>query len=281
MRVQRYNYFFNSLIIFVTLRPDSDYVLRRQPFFMNIMAQQKKILISQKAALANSPYTPLMEKTGAAIDFIPFFRNEALSSREFRAQRINLAEYTAIVFSSRTVIDAFFKMAEELRVKIPETMKYFCSTENVALYLQKHIVYRKRKIFFGNGTPDSIIASIGPRHTGEKFLIATSGSLSTDITRAFEKTSMNVTAAMFVKPVSEDISKVDLHAYDAIVLYASADVHSLYENFPDFQQGDIQFITCGKSVVKALEEKGLSIALSAPTPQIPSIVKAIEIFLNR
>ncbi len=248
---------------------------------LNTMAQQKKILISQKAAPANSPYAPLLEQTGATIDFIPFFRNEALTSREFRTQRINLAEYTAIVFSSRTVIDAFFKMAEELRVKIPETMKYFCSTENVALYLQKHIVYRKRKIFFGNGTPDSIIASIGARHTGEKFLIATSGSVNTDITRAFEKTSMDATPAMFVKPVSEDIRQVDLHAYDAIVLYASADILSLYENFPDFEQGDIRFITFGRSVVKAMEEKGLSIALSAPTPQIPSVVKAVEIFLGR
>lgn len=245
------------------------------------MGQQKKILISQKAFQANSPYTPLLEQTGASIDFIPFFHNEALSSREFRGQHVNIADYTAVVFSSRTVIDAFFALCEELRVKVPETMKYFCSTESVALYLQKHIVYRKRKIFFGTGTADSIIASIGPRHTGEKFLIATSGSLQTDITRAFAATRMDATPAMFVKPVSDDIKSVDLHSYDAVVLNASADVVSLYENFPDFQQKDLQFITFGRSVVKALEEKGLSIAVSAPTPQIPSIVKAVEIFLAR
>ena len=242
---------------------------------------QKRILISQKAAQGTSPYAQLIEHSGAQIDFVPFFRNEALTSREFRSQRISIPDYTAIVFSSRTVIDAFFQLCEELRVKIPETMKYFCSTENVAFYLQKHIVYRKRKIFYGTGTADSIIASIGPRHTGEKFLIATAGSTNTDITRAFAATAMDATPAMFVKPVSEDIKALDLHAYDAVVLNASADVVSLYENFPDFQQGDLQFITFGRSVVKALEEKGLHVALSAPTPQIPSIVKAVEIFLSK
>ena len=246
------------------------------------MGQQKKILISQaQTAVSSTTYAPLVEKTGAQIDFIPFFYNEPLSSREFRSQRINIADYTAIVFSSRTVIDAFFKLAEELRVKIPETMKYFCSTERVALYLQKHIVYRKRKIFFGTSTPDSLIASIGPRHTGEKFLIATSGSLNTDITRAFEKTNMDATAAMFVKPVSADIKSVDLHSYDALVLYTSSDVVSLYENFPDFEQGNLQLITFGRSVVKTLEEKGLNVALSAPSPEIPSVVKAVEMFINK
>ena len=242
---------------------------------------QKRILISQKAPAAPSPYAPLIEHTGVQIDFVPFFMNEALTSREFRAQRISISDYTAIVFSSRTVIDAFFQLCEELRVKIPETMKYFCSTENVAFYLQKHIVYRKRKIFYGTGTPDSLIASIGPRHTGEKFLIATAGSTNTDITRAFAATTMDATPAMFVKPVSQDIKGIDLASYDAVVLNASADVASLYENFPDFQQGNIHFITFGRSVVKALEEKGLTVALSAPTPQIPSIVKAVEIFLSK
>ena len=245
------------------------------------MAGQKRILISQKAPAAPSPYTPLLENGGAQIDFIPFFRNEALSSREFRSQRISISDYTAIVFSSRTVIDAFFSLCEELRVKIPETLKYFCSTENVAFYLQKHIVYRKRKIFYGTGTPDSLIASIGPRHTGEKFLIATAGSLNTDITRAFAATQMDATPAMFVKPVSDDIKSLDLHAYDALVLSSSSDVVSLYENFPDFQQGQLSLITFGRSVVKALEEKGLAVAISAPTPQIPSIVKAVEIFLSK
>lgn len=226
-------------------------------------------------------YAPLIEKTGAQIDFVPFFHNEPLCSRDFRSQRVNIADYTAIVFSSRTVIDAFFKLAEELRVKIPETMKYFCSTESVALYLQKHIVYRKRKIFYGTGTADSLIASIGPRHIGEKFLIATSGSVNTDITRAFAQTQMDATAAMFVKPVSADIKSVALHDYDAMLLYTTADVASLFENFPDFQQGDLQIITFGRSVLKALDEKGLNVALSAPSPQIPSAVKAVEIFINK
>ena len=134
----------------------------------------KKILISQNAPRILSQYQAVSEKFGVSFDFRPFFKIEPLTSREFRAQRINVLDYTAVVFSSRHAIDAFFSLAEELRTKIPETMKYFCTTEAVAMYLQKHIVYRKRKIFFGTGTPESVVALIGPKHKGEKFLIAMS-----------------------------------------------------------------------------------------------------------
>ena len=129
----------------------------------------KNILISQNTPRVLTPYQAVAEKYGVEFEFRPFFLIEPLTSREFRAQRINILDYTAIVFSSRHAIDAFFSLAEELRCKIPETMKYFCTTEVVAMYLQKHIVYRKRKIFYGTGTPDSVIALIGPKHKGEKF----------------------------------------------------------------------------------------------------------------
>ena len=128
----------------------------------------KNILISQQQPKTASPYTTIAEKFGVNFDFIPFFKNETLSSREFRAQRINILDHTAIVFSSRTTIDAFFQICEDLRVKVPETMKYFCTSEAVANYLQKHIVFRKRKIFYGNGTTASIIDTIGNKHKDEK-----------------------------------------------------------------------------------------------------------------
>ena len=242
----------------------------------------KNILISQQQPQTASPYTVIAEKFGVNFDFKPFFKNEPLSSREFRAQRINILDYTAIVFSARTTIDAFFHICEELRVKVPETMKYFCTSEAVANYLQKHIVYRKRKIFFGDGTPSSVIGLIGTKHKGEKFLIATAESSSKDaITKEFETQKFEFETAVFVKPVSQDIKDVDLHSYDLIVLFNPADVKSLYENQPDFTQGDIKFVSYGRSIVKTMEEAGLTIEISAPTVEAPSVAKALELYLSK
>lgn len=241
----------------------------------------KKILISQQQPKAASPYASIEEKFGVTFEFQPFFKIEPLTSREFRTQRVNILDYTAIVFSARTTIDAFFQLCEELRVKIPETMKYFCTTEAVANYLQKHIVYRKRKIFFGDGTPSSVINLIGPKHKGETFLIATSDSTSKDaVTKVFETTKFNFSTAAFVKSVPQDLKEIALHSYDAIVFFNPADVKSLYENHPEFTQGEIKFISYGKSAQKAMEEAGLEIAVSAPTPEAPSVAKALEIFLS-
>ena len=242
----------------------------------------KKILISQQQPKTASPYTSIAEKYGVEFDFKPFFKMEPLTSREFRTQRINILDHTAIVFSARTTIDAFFQLCEELRVKVPETMKYFCTTEAVANYLQKHIVYRKRKIFFGDGTPASIISLIGTKHKGEKFLIATAESSSKDaVTKMFETQNFSFETAVFVKPVAQDIKDVDLHSYDLIVLFNPADVKSLYENHPEFTQGDIKFVSYGKSIVKAMEDAGLSIEISAPTVEAPSVAKALEIYLSK
>lgn len=242
----------------------------------------KNILISQQQPTTASPYTSIAEKFGVNFDFKPFFKIEPLTSREFRSQRINILDHTAIVFSARSTIDAFFQLCEELRVKVPETMKYFCTTEAVANYLQKHIVYRKRKIFFGDGKPDSIIGLIGTKHKAEKFLIATAESSTKDaVTKAFETQKYDFETAVFVKPVSQDIKDVDLKVYDLIVFFNPADVKSLYENHPEFTQGDIKFVSYGKSVVGAMEEAGLSIEISAPTPEAPSVAKALEIYLSK
>ena len=242
----------------------------------------KKVLISQQQPKAASPYSQIEEKYGTKFDFQPFFKMEPLTSREFRTQRINILDHTAIVFSARTTIDAFFLLCEELRVKVPETMKYFCTTEAVANYLQKHIVYRKRKIFYGDGTPDSIIGLIGTKHKGEKFLIATAESSSKDaVTKIFETQKFDFATAVFVKPVAQDLKSLDIRSYDLMVLFNPADVKSLYENYPDFTQGEIKFISYGRSVVKAIDEAGLSIEISAPTPEIPSVAKALEIFLSK
>ena len=241
----------------------------------------KNILISQQQPKTASPYTSIAEKFGVEFDFKPFFKMEPLSSREFRSQRINILDHTAIVFSARTTIDAFFQLCEELRVKVPETMKYFCTTEAVANYLQKHIVYRKRKIFFGDGTPESIIGLIGTKHKGENFLIATSESATKDaITTLFEESKFAFETAVFVKPVSQDLKDVNLHNYELIVFFNPSDVKSLYENQPEFTQGDIKFVSYGRSVVKAMEDAGLKIEISAPNAEAPSVAKALEIYLS-
>ena len=241
----------------------------------------KNILISQQQPKTASPYTSIAEKFGVNFDFIPFFKNEPLSSREFRAQRINILDHTAIVFSARTTIDAFFQICEELRVKVPETMKYFCTSEAVANYLQKHIVYRKRKIFFGDGRPESILGLISAKHKVENFLIATASSTGKDaVTKVFETSSYSFETAVFVKPVSQAIKDIDLHSYDVVVFFNPADVKSLYENQPDFKQENIKFISYGRSIVTAMNEAGLNIEISAPTPEIPSVAKALEVFIS-
>lgn len=226
-------------------------------------------------------YQAVSEKFGVSFDFRPFFLIEPLSSREFRAQRINILDYTAIVFSSRHAIDAFFSLSEELRVKIPETMKYFCTTELVAMYLQKHIVYRKRKIFYGDGTPESVVALIGPKHKGEKFLITTSeASNSESLTRLFDEKKLEYKVGVFVKSVSQDLHDVDIASYDMIVFYNPADVKSLQENFPAFVQGETKMVSYGRSIVKAMEEAGLRVDVKAPSPEAPSVARAVELYLE-
>ncbi len=229
-----------------------------------------------------APYSELVKKYGVEIEFKPFYLIEQLSSKELRAQKVNVLDYTAIVFSARHTIDAFFNLCEELRIKIPETMKYFCTTEAVAMYLQKHIVFRKRKIFFGVGTPDSLISVIGTKHKGEKFLIATSDTGSNDsMVSLFAQSGLDCTSAVFVKSVSQDLKQVDIKSYDMIVVFNAADLKSLYENYPDYDKGETKFVTFGKKIVSAMEEAGLPIEIQAPTPEAPSVARALEIYLER
>lgn len=240
-----------------------------------------KILISQKAPSNLNAYNALEEKYGVSFEFHPFFLIEPLSAREFRSQRLNLPDYTAIVFSSRHAIDAYFKMCDEMRFKVPETMKYFCSTELVALYLQKHVVYRKRKIFFGDGTPQGIVSQIGPKHRGEKFLITTSAESNTaPIASLFEKAGLDFTVSVMVKSVLQDLSGLSLSDYGAIVMYNPYDLKSLRASFPDFEQGDMAIISYGRGIAEALRNDGLSIAVQGPSEEIQSAAKAIDVFLS-
>ncbi len=241
----------------------------------------KNILISQPAPQNSSPYSDIIAKFGVNVDFHPFFRVEPLSAKEFRLQKINILDFTAIVFTARTTIDAFFRLCEELRITVPETMKYFCVSEAIALYLQKHIVYRKRKIFFGNGTAASIIDSIGQKHKEENFLLATADSNKADLHKLFVKAKLKHDSAVFIKTINSDLSQLDLKKYQIVVFYSPSDVNSLQENFPEFEQKDLMIATFGPATAKAVKAAGLETTIAAPTPEAPSIAKALTLFLEK
>ncbi len=236
----------------------------------------KKILIAQPAPPSgNSPYSDLIRKYGAEIDFKPFFRVEPLTLKEFRSQHINILDHTAIVFFSRVAVDSFFHICSELRITVPETMKYFCQSEAIALYLQKYIVYRKRKIFFGTGTIPSILDCITAKHKGEKFLIACTDGLKPETDKLFVNHKLVHAPAVFVKTVNSDLSGLDISKYGIIAFYSPSDVRSLKVNFPDFAQGDTRFVSYGPTTAKALKAENIEIAIEAPAPGIPSIAVAL------
>ena len=240
----------------------------------------KRVLISQPEPSGASPYTDMISKWGLTIDFRPFFRVEGVSVRDFVAQRVTILDYTAIVFTSRLAIDSFFHICEQTRVNVPETMKYFCQSEAIAVYLQKYIVYRKRKIFFGAGTVASMVASIGAKHRGENFLIACTDSLKPEVHKLFTKEKLKHGSAVFVRTVSNDLRAVDLHSYQIVAFYSPSDVRSLQESFPDFQQESLVFATYGPSTAHAMEEAGLRVDIKAPSPQAPSIAEALSNYLE-
>jgi len=240
----------------------------------------KRVLISQPEPKGASPYAELATKHKIQFDFHPFFQVEGVSSRDFTSQRVNILDYTAIIFTSRTAIDAFFKICQEMRITVPETMKYFCQSEAIAVYLQKYIIYRKRKIFFGNGKVDSIIDAIGAKHKSEYFLITCTDSLRPDVEKLFSKAKLKHGSAVFVHTVNNDIHEIDLKSYQMVVFYSPGDVKSLLENYPDFKQEGLLFATYGVTTAKAAKEAGLELAIEAPTPETPSIADALTKFVT-
>lgn len=240
----------------------------------------KRVLISQPEPAGASPYNDLIARYGLQVDFRPFFRVEGVSVRDFVSQRVTILDYTAIVFTSRMAIDSFFHICEQTRVTVPETMKYFCQSEAIAVYLQKYIVYRKRKIFFGAGTVASMVQSIGAKHRGENFLIACTDRLKPDVHKLFTKEKLKHGSAVFVRTVSNDIRQIDLPTYQIVAFYSPADVKSLQEAYPEYNQGETIFATYGPSTAKAAEAAGLKVEIKAPAPNAPSITEALNNFLE-
>ena len=241
----------------------------------------KKLLVSQpKPSSDKSPYFDLAEKHKVDIDFRPFFKVEQLPSKEFRQQRISILDYTAVVFTARTAIDHFFNLCEDLRVTIPESMKYFCMTESIAVYLQKYIVYRKRKVFYGqNGKLEDLITIVA-KHAKEKYLVPVSDVHKEDIFDIFTQRKINYSKAVMYRTVSNEFKENEIYDYDMLVFFSPSGIASLLQNYPNLEQGDIQIACFGPTTAKAVKDAGLRLDVEAPTEKAPSMTAALEQFLS-
>ncbi len=241
----------------------------------------KKVLVSQpKPASEKSPYFDIAEKYGVSIDFHPFIKVEALSSKEFRQQRISILDHSAVIFTARTAIDHFFQLCKELRLVIPDTMKYFCMTEAIAVYLQKYIVYRKRKVFFGTGKPEDLVTIIA-KHAKEKYLIPLSDVHKEDLMSLLDAKKINYTKAIMYRTVSNEFAEDEKLDYDMLVFFSPAGIASLMKNFPDFKQGDIRIGCFGPTTAKAVRDAGFRLDMEAPTPEAPSMTAALDLYLKQ
>ncbi len=239
----------------------------------------KKILVTQpEPENEKSPFRELALKNNVKVEFRPFSYVEGLSAKDFRQSRIDILEHTALVFSARTAIDHFFRICEEMRITVPDTMKYFCTTESVALYLQKYIVYRKRKIYHGKSCLQDIQEAL-LKNKDEKFLIPLSDNHKNDIPEYLDKLGIRYTKAIFYRTVSSNLTDLSLD-YDILVFYSPAAVKALLENFPNFEQNDIKIASFGEATAKAVKEAGLRLDIQAPIPEAPSMTMALEMFIR-
>lgn len=235
----------------------------------------KTILVSQpKPEGEKSPYYDLAEKFKLKIDFRSFIQVEGVSAQDFRAQRINLAEQTAIIFTSKTAVDHFFRISEETRFTVPDTMKYFCISEAIALYLQKYVAYRKRKIFHGKQTIEEL-AELMKKHKTEKFLLPCTDILRDKIPEVLEGQKLNFTKAVLYKTVAADLSDLEDVYYDLLVFFSPGGIESLFKNFPDFKQNDTLIAAFGPTTANAVLKNNLRLDLHAPQPNMPSMTAAI------
>ncbi len=251
----------------------------QQPLIITL----KSILISQPTPpeIPKSPYQELAEKYKIKIAFRQFIQVRGLSAKEFRKQRINILEFSAVIFTSRNAIDHFFRLCEELRFRMPEMTKYFCVSETIAVYLQKYIQYRKRKVFYGSGK-ESDLFELFKKHIAEKFLFPCTVNHKDVYTEYLKNNNANFSEAMIYETVPADLSDMKGKInYDMIVLFTPTGVQSLFQNFPDFKQGDLRIGGMGTSTIKAMEENNLRIDVKAPTPEAPSIIMALNMYLNQ
>ena len=244
--------------------------------------QVKKVLITQpKPDGVKSPYFDLATKYGLTLDFHPFIVVEGIPAKDFRKQKVDIASYSAVIFTSRNTIDHFFRICDEMKVTVSQETKYFCITEAVALYLQKFILYRKRKVFYGaDGVNKSLFDVINKHKDNEKFLYPCSESFDSEITNWLKNHSCEFATPVLYKIISNDIKDVIARDYDIICFFTPGGVKSLMENFPKFKQNGTKIGAFGANTFKAAEDAGLTLDIKAPLPQAPSMISALDNFLS-
>lgn len=240
----------------------------------------KNILVSQPyPSSEKSPYFDIQKKFGVELTFKPFFRIESLSANEVRAQKVSLQTFTAIVFTSRTAVDHFFKLAEELRAKPNEEMQYFCLSETIALYLQKFIVFRKRKVHHSKVGKIEDLALVMKKHNTEKFLMPVADAKKEELA-CFIKAKVKVTQVVMYRTVTSEFSPEEIASYDMLLFFTPAAIQSLFDNSPEYQQGDQRIAVFGPQTSKTAEERGLRIDALGPTPECPSMAAVLQKYLN-
>ena len=241
----------------------------------------KSILVSQpEPQTAKSPYFELAEKNALKIDFRPFIQVEGVPAKEFRQTRIQVLDHSAVIFTSRTAIDHYFRICQELRITVPDSMKYFCISEATAFYLQKYIVYRKRKIFYANGK-FSDLTSVMKKHADEKFLVPLSDIHKQEIPDLLDKGGYKYTKAILYRTVSADLSDLADIKYDILVFFSPSGIKSLYQNFPEFEQNSTRIACFGPATAKAVRDAGLRLDIEAPTAQAPSMTMALDQYIKK
>lgn len=241
----------------------------------------KTILVSQpKPQTDKSPYFDLADKYNLKIDFRPFIQVEGVSAKEFRQERINVLDHTAVIFTSRTAIDHFFRICQELRITVPDDMKYFCISESTAFYLQKYIVYRKRKIFFGEKRFEDLMEII-QKHKGETYLVPLSDIHKQSIPTLLDKSKIKYSKAILYRTVSSDLSDLADVNYDVLAFYSPSGITSLLQNFPEFKQNNTLIAAFGPATSKAVIDNKLSLDIQAPMPQAPSMTMALDQYIKK
>ena len=239
----------------------------------------KSILVSQPAPSESSPYLDIAKKEKIKIDFRPFIHVEGVDNKELRTQKIDLTQFTGIIFTSKNAIDHYFRLAEEMRYSVPDTMRYICQSEAVANYLQKHIVYRKRKISFGEKNFADLMP-IFKKYPSEKYLLPSSDVLSPDISKTLDAAGVEWTRAIMYRTVCSDLTDIKINDYDMLVFFSPQGIKSLGLNFKDFKQNDTKIAVFGTTTLNAAEEAGLRVDVMAPSKETPSMTMAIEKYIR-
>lgn len=241
----------------------------------------KKILISQpRPEIERSPYFEIAKNYNVEVDFRPFIQVEGIPAKEFRKHRIDVLSYTAVIMTSKNAVDHYFRVCNEMRIIVPETMKYFCLSEAIAYYLQKYIQFRKRKIFFSNFSFADLVEIIKKKHKDEKFVLPCTDAPNDEYTDLLDKEGIRYVKAPLYRAVYSNLTDIKISEYDVLVLFSSAGITSLFKNFPDFDQKNTLIAAFGEQTAKAVIQAGLKLHIHAPQPQTPSMAMALEQFLK-